>query len=70
MTDETETEAEHASVVQEDGGLDAVELCEKYKDGETGHPSIPRADWQAAVTAGCTDLGYWEWVADLIWAWE
>lgn len=53
----------------DDAGLTAVELADKYA-GEAGtqseHPAFSASDWQAAVWDNHTRVGYWDWVVEQI----
>jgi hypothetical protein len=46
--------------------FDAKEL--KVLFGDAGHPGLgmDKDSWKAQVQAGQTDLGYWEWVHQIV----
>jgi hypothetical protein len=48
----------------EDADLDADDLDAKYNQDGTGqHPYFTHAKWAAAVQAGQTYRGYWQWIS-------
>lgn len=55
--------AELASAFEEDLGLTASQLDDRYnQDGDGEHPLFNRASWIRAVSEHDSLLGYWEWV--------